>query len=68
MSDIVQSFDRVRFRLPGPNLDHRSLRVVDINEKEEVKELLKTCMERAITLKVPLIADISEAENWYECK
>ena len=40
----------------------------DINEKEEVKELLKNCMESAITLKVPLIADISEAENWYECK
>ena len=40
----------------------------DINEKEEVKELLKNCMENAIELKVPLIADISEAENWYECK
>ena len=40
----------------------------DISEKEEVKELLKNCMESAITLKVPLIADISEAENWYECK
>ena len=40
----------------------------DINEKEEVKQLLKKCMEGAITLKVPLIADISEAENWYECK
>jgi len=40
----------------------------DINEKEEVKEILKSCMESAITLKVPLIADISEAENWYECK
>ena len=40
----------------------------DNSEKEEVKELLKACMESAITLKVPLIADISEAENWYECK
>ena len=40
----------------------------DSSEKEEVKQLLKTCMESAITLKVPLIADISEAENWYECK
>ena len=40
----------------------------DITEKEEVKEVLKNCMENAITLKVPLIADISEAENWYECK
>ena len=40
----------------------------DITEKEEVKEVLKNCMENAISLKVPLIADISEAENWYECK
>ena len=40
----------------------------DNSEKEEVKEILKTCMESAITLKVLLIADISEAENWYECK
>ena len=40
----------------------------DIEEKDEVKELLKNCMESAITLKVPLIADISEADNWYECK
>ena len=40
----------------------------DEKEKEEVKEILKTCMEGAIMLKVPLIADISEAKNWYECK
>ena len=40
----------------------------DNSEKEEVKELIKKCMESAINLKVPLIADISEAENWYECK
>ena len=40
----------------------------DANEKEEVKQIMKTCMESAIILKAPLIADISEAENWYECK
>ena len=40
----------------------------EMSEKEEVKDLLKTCMESAIKLKVPLIAEISEAENWYECK
>ena len=38
------------------------------NEKEEVKQIMKNCMEKAIILKVPLIADISEAKNWYECK
>ena len=39
-----------------------------IEEKEEVKELLKECMEGSANLKVPLIAEVSEAENWYECK
>ncbi len=41
---------------------------VEKSEKEEVKDILKTCMESATTLKVPLIADISEANNWYDCK
>ena len=39
-----------------------------IEEAEEVKEIIKKQMESAITLKVPLIADVSEADNWYECK
>ena len=38
------------------------------DEIEEVKKSIKKEMESAINLKVPLIADISEAENWYECK
>ena len=37
-------------------------------EATEVKQILKQCMESAATLKVPLIAEISEAENWYDCK
>ena len=39
-----------------------------IEEKEEVKQIIKEKMEDAIKLKVPLIAEVSEAENWYECK
>ena len=39
-----------------------------IEEKEEVKKILKENMEKAAILNVPLIAEISEAENWYECK
>ena len=39
-----------------------------VEEREEVKEILKTSMENAIKLEVPLIAEISEATNWYECK
>ncbi len=37
-------------------------------EKEEIKLMMKEAMETAASLKVPLIADISEADNWYECK
>jgi len=40
----------------------------DEEEREEVANILKTCMENAIKLKVPLIADLSEAKNWYEAK
>ena len=38
------------------------------NEVEQVKNILKESMEKATKLKVPLIAEISEACNWYECK
>ena len=39
-----------------------------IEEKEGIKEILKQSMETAIDLKVPLIAEIGEAQNWYDCK
>ena len=41
---------------------------VPVEEKEEVEEIMKQCMESAIQLKVPLVAEISDAKNWYECK
>ena len=37
-------------------------------EKEEVKILLKTSMENAFKLSVPLEVELSEANNWYEAK
>ncbi len=40
----------------------------NIDEAEEVKNIVKKSMEEAVTLKVPLIAEVSEAKNWYECK
>ena len=40
----------------------------DEKEKDEVKEILKTCMENAVTLNVPLIIEIEEGKSWYQAK
>jgi len=37
-------------------------------EAEEVSALLKTCMESAAVLKVPLVADVGAGKSWLECK
>ncbi len=39
-----------------------------IDEIEEVKNILKKGMENVANLKVPLIAEMSVANDWYECK
>ena len=39
-----------------------------IEDKEKAKQVLKNCMENAIQLTVPLIVEISEANDWYEAK
>ena len=41
---------------------------VPTKEVEEVKQIMKESMQTAAELKVPLIAEISEATNWYDCK
>ena len=41
---------------------------VKIEDKEKAKEILKNCMESAISLSVPLEVEVSEANNWYEAK
>ncbi|MCI8272634.1 MAG: DNA polymerase I [Clostridia bacterium] len=41
---------------------------VSLDEIEEVKEIIKQHMESATQLSVPLISDVSEAANWYDCK
>ncbi len=38
------------------------------DEIEQIKQILKSEMETAVNLNVPLIAEISEASNWYDCK
>ena len=39
-----------------------------IEYKEKAKEILKECMENAAKLSVPLVVEVSEATNWYDCK
>ena len=38
------------------------------SEKEEVRKLLKECMERAMVLKVPLKVEVEEGKNWFQAK
>jgi len=38
------------------------------SELEEVKQLVEECMENAIELRVPVVADISSGDNWYNAK
>ena len=40
----------------------------DISETEQIKQIIKEKMETAVKLKVPLIVEVSEANNWYDCK
>jgi len=39
-----------------------------LDEVDEIKALMQQCMESACKLNVPLIAEVSEATNWYDCK
>lgn len=38
------------------------------DEKEEVEMILKQCMENAVKLDVPLIAEVKTGSSWYETK
>lgn len=39
-----------------------------LEEKEQVAEILKSEMEQAVELCVPLVAEVHEGKNWYEAK
>ena len=38
------------------------------NDKEQATKILKECMENAIKLDIPIKAETSEAETWYDAK
>ncbi|MGE5630006.1 MAG: DNA polymerase I [Caulobacteraceae bacterium] len=38
------------------------------SELEEVKKLVKECMEKAYELRVPIIVDINSGNSWYDAK
>lgn len=38
------------------------------DEKSKVEEILKDCMENAVTLDIPLVVEVKSGKNWYETK
>ncbi|MDE7165034.1 MAG: DNA polymerase I [Clostridiales bacterium] len=74
-ADIIKiAMVRVHKRLEGMKSNlimqvHDEL-IVDTHpdEVEQVKEILKTEMENAVSLSVPLNVDIAVGRNWMECK
>lgn len=40
----------------------------DVEEKEQVSEILRSSMENAVKLKIPLKVELSEANDWYDAK
>ena len=44
--------------------------ILEVNKKDKeiAKEMLKDAMENAAKLTVPLEVELSEADNWYDCK
>lgn len=39
-----------------------------VDEKEEVEKILRECMENAVRLDVPLVAEVRTGSSWYETK
>jgi DNA polymerase-1 len=76
-ADIIKiAMIRVALRLQSEKLSSRLilqvhdelLLEVPRNELETVKQLVKDELENAVELSVPLVADVSAGESWYEAK
>lgn len=69
MVNIFERFQKEKIRSKLILQVHDEL-VIDAfeEEKEIVSQILKSEMENAVTLSVPLIAEVHSGENWYEAK
>ena len=69
---IKESDDRVKpkctYQNCGCHLNHLNYQKQLEYKQNKVKEILKTSMENAYKLKIPLKVELSEATNWYEAK
>ena len=66
---MIKVYNELERRNLKSRIVHDEMMIETIEEeKEEVKEIMVKSMESAIKLDVPLIAEISEANNWYDCK
>lgn len=52
----------------GFTLQQRSIVESPQAETERAAALLQTCMERAFTLRVPLVAETHVGKTWYDAK
>lgn len=39
-----------------------------VSEREQVEKILQNCMQNAVEMKVPLLAEVKTGKNWYETK
>ena len=61
MSDISEKMGKIAVKLSDAIICSKY-------DDDDVKDLLKKCMENACKLRVPLIAEVAEATDWYDCK
>ena len=69
---MVRVYNRLKKEVPSADLVlqvHDEL-IIEADESDEVKvrEILKTEMENAVKLKVPLVADVNSGKSWYDVK
>ena len=66
MKSVYDRLKGMQSRLLLQIHDELIIEAVD-SEVEEVKALLKECMESAVRLRVPLTVDVSSGKSWLEC-